>query len=207
MRVLVVGPDRWRELGICRALESETGLHPVAASDLGDRTFSRIDAPTVVLLAEEAARTDPRRSLTRLRSKFPEAKVLVIGDSADPADAADLICDGASGYFSLSLGEDRLLKAIRVVAQGGIWTSERGVAALVQRVRGVSTVPQNLSESEMALLRMLHEGLSNKEMAQQLGVAEVTVKTRLGALYRRYGVKTRVQLLAYAFRARILRKQ
>ena len=206
MRVLVVEPDRWRELGLCRALDAAPGIVAVPSSDLGDRTWTRAEKPSVVLLAEESARKDPRRSLNRLRSKFPDAKVLVIGDSAEPSEVADLISEGAAGYFSLQLGEDRLLKAIKVVARGGFWTSEKGVAALVQRVRTGRPGESGLTESDEALLKMLHDGLTNKEMAQRFGLAEVTVKTRLGALYRRYGVRTRVHLLAYALRARLLRK-
>ena len=61
-----------------------------------------------------------------------------------------------------------------------------------------------LNDEEMALLRMLLEGLANKEMAQRLGVAEVTIKARLNKLYKSFGVSTRLQLLSAAIRQGIL---
>ena len=56
------------------------------------------------------------------------------------------------------------------------------------------------SADDLLVLRYLHEGLSNKEIAARLHVAEVTVKARLGRLYRRFGVNTRLQLLSAAIR-------
>jgi DNA-binding NarL/FixJ family response regulator len=56
------------------------------------------------------------------------------------------------------------------------------------------------SPDDLLVLRFLHEGLSNKEIASKLHVAEVTVKARLGRLYRRFGVNTRLQLLSAAIR-------
>jgi DNA-binding NarL/FixJ family response regulator len=207
MRVLVVEPDRWRELGITKALEGASDVTAISASELGDRTWTGFDTPAVVLLAERAARTDPKRSLARLRSKFPTAKVIIHGDTAEPAEIADFLSEGADGYFTLSLGEEKLLKAIRVVAKGVVWTPEQSIASLVQKSRtATSRGGSNLSAGETHLLTMLDEGLTNKEMAARMGVAEVTIKARLATLYRRFGLRTRVQLLSYAIRHRLLHR-
>jgi DNA-binding NarL/FixJ family response regulator len=63
---------------------------------------------------------------------------------------------------------------------------------MAQQLRSGSDTPA-LTASDTALLRMLGDGLSNKEMAAELGIAEITAKTRLARLYRRFGVHTRVQ--------------
>lgn len=208
MRVLVVEPDRWRELGLTKALEGASDVTPISASEMGDRTWSGVETPAVVLLAERAARTDPKRSLARLRSKFPTAKVLIHGDAVEPAEIADFLSEGADGYFVMSLGEEKLLKAIRVVARGSVWTPEQSIASLVQKSRtATSRGLGNLSPGEQQLLSMLDEGLTNKEMASRMGVAEVTIKARLASLYRRFGLRTRVQLLSYSIRHRLLHRR
>jgi DNA-binding NarL/FixJ family response regulator len=206
MRVLVLDSDSWREMGIARALDRAADVTPVLERDLGDQTWSKSLA-SVVLLSEAAARNDARRSLSAVRRKFPHAKILVHGEQSDPAVIADFVAQGADGYFALSLGEEKLIKAIRVVSKGATWLPERAITTLVQRVRGKSAHSETLGASDHALLRMLEDGLTNKEMAAQLGVAEITVKTRLARLYRRCGVRSRVQLLAFAHRNGLLPKR
>jgi DNA-binding NarL/FixJ family response regulator len=205
MRVLVLDSDRWREMGIARVLDAAAGMTPVLERDLGEQTWSRSLA-SVVLVSEDSARADARRSIRAIRRKFPDARIIVHGHMDDPAVIAELIAQGADGYFSLDLGEEKLVKAIRVVARGAVWLPEKAVTALAHQFRsGAGSAAPPLSMSDQALLRMLADGLANKEMATALGIAEITVKTRLARLYRRFGVRTRVQLLSYAVKHGIIR--
>lgn len=198
MRVLLLNGDRWRDGGIARALDRAQGINPILERELGDQTWSKSLAD-VVLVSETSVRTDPKRSLGTIRRKFPRAKILVHGEECDPSAIAALVADGADGYFALPLGEEKLVKAIRVVARGSVWIPGAAVSSMVRQLRSAAGSP-SLSDTERALLRMLDEGLSNKEMAAATGVAEVTIKTRLARLYRRFGVRTRVQLLSFAVR-------
>ncbi len=185
-------------MGIARVLDRAPGLTPVLERDLGDQTWSKSLA-SVILISEGSTRTDGRRSLRALRRKFPHAKILVHGELEDPMAIADFLAQGADGYFALSLGEEKLIKAIRVVARGSVWVPNRAVTSIVQQLQS-GNATSAVTASDQALLRMLVDGLTNKEMAAELGVAEITVKTRLARLYRRFGVRTRVQLLSYAIR-------
>lgn len=204
MRVLVLDSDRWREMGIARVLDHAPGLTPILEQDLGDQTLSKSLA-TVVLVSDDAARTDGRRTIRALRRKFPQAKILVHGQLEDPMAMADYVAQGADGYFALDLGAEKLVKAIRVVARGTVWLPEKAVATMAQQFRSGNTTPAALTTSDQMLLRMLSDGLSNKEMAAELGIAEITVKTRLARLYRRFNLRTRVQLLSYALRHGLVR--
>ena len=201
MRVLVLDTDQWREQGIARVLDREPGITPILDRDLGDLTLSKSFA-AVVLMSEATMRSDARRSLRAIRQKLPKARILVHGELNDPAAIAELLAQGADGYFALSLGEEKLIKAIRVVAKGSVWLPEDAVTSVVERLR--SNAPASsaatLDADAYALLRMLEEGLSNKEMAARMNVAEVTVKARLSRLYRRFGVQTRTQLLSVGMR-------
>lgn len=199
MRVLLLNDEQWRDGGIARALDRAPGIQTILERELGDQTWSKSLAE-VVLVSEKCVRTDPRRSLPAIRRKFPRARILIHGDECDPSTVAALVSQGADGYFALSLGEEKLVKAVRVVGHGSIWVPGAAVKSMVAQLRNGSSPPAELSDSEQHLLRMLHQGLSNKEMAAELGLAEITVKSRLARLYRRFGVNTRVQLLAYAVR-------
>ena len=205
MRVLVLDSDPWRGMGIARVLDRAQDITAVLEKDLGDQTLSKSFA-SVVLVAEGVTHSDARRSLQAIRRKFPSARILVHGEQNDPSVIARFVADGADGYFALSLGEEKLLKAVRVLARGCMWLPEQAIGTVVRELRDgqTSTTDQTLSTQDYNLLKMLEAGLSNKEMASRLGVAEVTVKAHLGRLYRRCGVKTRVQLLAHAVRNHLL---
>ena len=205
MRVLVLDTDPWRGMGIARVLDRAHDMTAVLEKDLGDQTLSKSLA-SVVLISEGLTQADARRSLQAIRRKFPAARILVHGDQSDPSAIARIVADGADGYFALSLGEEKLLKAIRVLARGCVWLPEQAVGRVVHELHNgrAKAAASPLTAQELELLKMLEAGLSNKEMAQRLGMAEVTIKAHLGRLYRRCGVKTRVQLLAHAMRNRLL---
>lgn len=204
MRVLVLDDDSWREMGIARVLERAPGITPVLERDLLDQTWSKSLA-SVVLVSEVSIRDDARKSLHAIRRKFPKARILVHGKHADERDIAQLLADGADGYFSLDLGEEKLIKAIHVLESGSVWAPQNAIASVITRLRtSPGTSVPAISSTELSLLHMLDEGLSNKEMAARFGLAEVTIKSRLAKLYRRFDVRTRVQLLSAALRKGLL---
>lgn len=191
-------------MGLARALDHAPGIVPVLEQDLGDQTWSKSFA-TVVLVSEGAARSDASRSLSAIRRKFPKAKVLVHGEQHDASAIASLLAEGADGYFALSHGEENLVNAVRALAHGSIWMPRDVMAPIVNQLRSRNTAGETaITAAENSLLSMLGEGLSNKEMASRLGIAEVTVKTRLGRLCRKLGVRSRLQLLSFAVRNGLL---
>lgn len=195
--------DRWREMGIARVLERAPGITPVLERDLLDQTWSKSMA-SIILVSEMSLRENGRKSLQAIRRKFPKARILVHGENANDVDVPQLLADGADGYFPLELGEETLVHALQVLQRGSVWIPEQAVASVVERLRAPVPKATAVSESELDLLRMLDEGLTNKEMAARCGVAEVTIKTRLAKLYRRFDVRTRVQLLSVAMRKGLL---
>jgi DNA-binding NarL/FixJ family response regulator len=203
MRVLLLKSEHWRDMGLARALDHAPGIVPVLEQDLGDQTWSKSMA-TVILVSEGSVRSDAARSLPAIRRKFPKAKVLVHGEQNDASAIANLLAQGADGYFALSLGEEKLVKAVRTIAHGSVWMPREVMAPIVSQLRSGSTPADRLSAAENTLLRMLGDGLSNKEMAAQLSIAEITVKTRLARLCRKLGVRTRLQLLSFAVRNDLL---
>jgi DNA-binding NarL/FixJ family response regulator len=119
---------------------------------------------------------------------------------------AEMLAVGARGYFLMSAPESYLHRALRIVHEGKIWAPREAVA-LLARSGGAGALTGETSSAafdEKNLLHLLYEGLSNKEIATRFGLAEVTIKARMSRLYRKYGVKTRVQLLAAAVRRNLV---
>jgi DNA-binding NarL/FixJ family response regulator len=210
---LVLDHDPWRYRGIRSFLHDSGKVRVLAESDFA-RILTLESAPSdlrpdVILLSHRLIIDYGISLVPQLKDLFGSA-VLVYGDLANLDNTAQLLAAGVSGYFVLSTPPGYLLDAVLLVSEGKLWGPREAVAVMAQRVaerkaaEARPKVVNVLSENEMTVLRCLNDGLTNKEIATRLGVAEVTVKARLTKLYKRFGVTTRLQLLSTAIRKGLL---
>lgn len=187
---------------------------------IGERDFSQfltleeppkgMPSPNVVVVSHRLVIEYGLSVVAHLKALFVDAAVLVHGEYDSLEVASQLMAAGASGYFVTTDPPGFLPKAITVVGQGKLWGPREAVALMAQRIiergeRNPRTITEKsssveVSDDELVILRYLHEGLSNKEIAPLIDVAEVTVKARLGRLYRKFGVSSRLQLLSAAIK-------
>ena len=218
LRVMLLEPDQWRFRAMASILE-ESGHIAV----IGERDFSTlltVEEPPgplcweVAVVAHRLITEYGLSIVAHLKTMMPESFVLVHGDHDSLETAAQLMAAGASGFFDMSDPAGYLANAVMLVSQSKLWGPREAVALMAQRVieRGQrqpvmeqpATNGDGLSAEDRTMLQLLNEGLSNKEIGSRLGIAEVTVKTRFGRLYRRFGVTTRLQLLTAAMRKGLL---
>lgn len=206
LQVALIDVDRWRSRGIGAVL-ADDGI-AVRPYDSFDAFVADAGGEDVILIADEICRRRERETVGRLRDAVPRAPILVFGGFETPDCAAPLFAHGASGCFELSSPLDRLAEAVRHVADGKPWGSRDALLAALELKNGRSQpAGPTVARDEFRLLRLLHAGLTNKEIAQRLGLAESTVKARFNRLYRRFGVASRVQLLTAAMRKGILHER
>src|SRR5688572_21056761 len=205
-RVLIVEPDHWRHRGIAAELEESGTMTVVGEFDFAE-VLTREDKddeyrPDVVLFAHRLVVEYGIALVAQMKHVF-SCPVLVLGDHDSLEVAAEVMAAGGAGYFEMTSPPAYLLNAISVTRKNKLWGSREAIQRMAQ-LRMDGTVGENgrerLSDSELTILRMLQEGLANKEIAQRLGVAEVTIKSRLTKLYKRFGVTTRLQLLSAALK-------
>ena len=203
--VLLLEPDAWRFRGMSVVLEDAGDIRVV-----GERDYARVlvaDAapsdlvPDVAVLAHRLIVDYGLPLVARVKELFHGVPVLVHGDEESVEMSAAIFAAGASGYFNMSAPPGGLPRAVTIVARGKMWGPREAIALMAHRVleRG-EPARTDVQSADLLLLRHLHEGLSNKEIAARLNIAEVTVKVRLGRLYRKFGVNTRLQLLTTAMR-------
>lgn len=185
-RVALLEPDQWRRLGIAAVL-SESGS--VVAEDR---------AVDLVLVSCRYLANPGMSEVARVRARF-DAEVVVLDDEHSIENAARAFAAGARGYFDLAGDPSMLAQAVEVVSEGGIW-GPREALVMMSRAAAPEDADDELEPQQREVLRLLHEGMTNKEIGHRLGVAEGTVKARMNRLYRRFGVASRVQLLAAAFK-------
>ncbi len=212
--VLLLEPDLWRYLGISHVLSAEPEIQLLGEKDynkiLGPRRPPKDLKPDVAMLSHTLLIDFKLPLLVKIKEIFPQANILVFGYEANVSRIAKILAAGAKGYFLLSLGPEDLVEALRLVGRGLMWAPGEALALMVdelkkQKGKGLTASTERLvTPYEITILKMLKQGMSNKEIAGKLGVAEVTVKAHLAKLYRRFNVHTRLQLLSYAIDRKLI---
>lgn len=155
----------------------------------------------VVLLDLGMAQMSGFGVLERLRDQFPEVKALVLSMHDEPSYVRRAIELGAVGYLLKSAGKDELVRALRLVAEGYPYIQAELVGALVEPLNGTQNGQSpRLTPRHREILRLLTEGLENKQIARQLGVSETTVKSHLRVIYARLEATSRAEAVAVALR-------
>jgi DNA-binding NarL/FixJ family response regulator len=143
--------------------------------------------------------------LQKLRNSQSTAAVMLL-QSSKPERVVNAFCGGARGIFYRAHSLKALSKCIRMVHRGQIWASnediEHVLAALIHgkpyqfnNAKGI----QLLTRREEDVVKLVAEGLKNREIAQRLSLNEHTIRNYLYRIFEKLGVSTRVELILYAF--------
>jgi DNA-binding NarL/FixJ family response regulator len=143
-------------------------------------------APELICLDLKLPDTTGTSGVHELKGLFPEVPLAVL--SASPAADAEEQCieAGADIYIEKSLGAGEIGNALRA-----LMNADHGFEEL-------APTDNKLSKRQKQLIVMLDRGLSNRDIAEELGISEHTVKVHLWRLFRRLGVKSRTQTIHYA---------
>lgn len=155
-------------------------------------------AVDVVLLDFDLEDDTGTRFIASATAAGYKGKILMVTAGMSPLDVSVAKKLGISGIFLKHSPPASLLEAIRVVAGGGVWMDAKMTPPRTGGVSSESSTSTHLTPREQKVLRCVFEGLSNKEMAHQLGVSQSSVKATLQHLFDKMGVRTRGQLVRIA---------
>ena len=192
--------------GIRRVLESESDILVCAEAGDGEEVLALIERhqPDLVILDITMPRLSGLETLERIRSKHPRVKTVLLSFRADPPLIQSAVSLGADGYLLKNAGKHEILSAIREVMRGGSYFSPPIAQEIAEQIREperTSGQPiAKLSGREREVLRLIAEGLSAKEIADQLGISIKTVEAHRTSLMRKVGVRKATELVRYAVR-------
>lgn len=136
-----------------------------------------------------------------LLSRMPDLRCLVLTSYTSDEAMLDAILAGASGYVVKDIKGMELARAVKDVGAGRSLLDNRAAAALMAKLRG-ATEPHDplsgLTEQERTLLGLLSEGLTNKQIADRMFLAEKTVKNYVSRLLAKLGMERRTQAAVFA---------
>lgn len=156
-------------------------------------------APDVTLLDLRLPGTDGFATLAEIRKTNPDARVIILTTSEDDADVRRAMRGGASAYVLKSLPMQELVAIIRSVFEGHKHVPERFAARVAERM-----TDDKLTERELDVLRLIRDGLKNKQIASGLGIAEATVNFHIKNLSQKLQANDRTHAVMIALRRGLL---
>jgi DNA-binding NarL/FixJ family response regulator len=184
-------------VGLRKALEIDGSFDVVGEARGGPELLpvvGRTD-PDVVLVDIDMPELDGLACLDRLQERHPNVKVVMLAPELDRAMLDDAFARGATGYIVMDVEVKDLGSALRAALQGGAY-EPYGVATPAEQLGDMFA---GLSKRELDILEAVGRGLSNKEIAAELWIAQPTVKFHLTSVYRKLGVSNRTGAARWAF--------
>jgi len=170
-----------------------------------------LDPPkaNVYVVDAHAAKPATGALLTNLLERFPESRLIVVGEAHSDANSYSMLRLGVKGLLTYVESRDQLVRALPLVAAGGFWVPRSVLSGFVDSIltgqgrRLKTDSVTNLSRREQEVLDSLLENLSNKEIASKLNIAERTVKFHVSNLLSKFGVRRRADLILLTFQRRM----
>src|SRR5581483_11274574 len=202
IRVLLVddcAPIRW---GVRWMLERVGGVAFVGEATDGRTALDMIEReqPAAVMLDCRLPDLPGMKVAAMVREKGFAARILAYSAYEDDAEIRGMLDAGAAGYVLKEEPPAKVIEAIQTVARGGQWFSQRVAAKIAEWMYSSSSPLDELTKREQEILRLLTQGLTNQEMADQLGLAERTVRFHLRNIYAKLNVRRRSGAVAWALR-------
>jgi len=190
--------------GLRDLLEVE-GLDVVGEAGTAEEALRRVPAvsPDVAVLDVRLPDGDGVEVCRELRSRHPELPCLMLTSFADDEALFDAIMAGASGYVLKQIRGDDLVDAIRRVAAGESLLDPTATTRLLDRLRRGGPEDDRiaqLTDQERRILELLAEGMTNRQIAEQMYLAEKTVKNYVSNLLTKMGMSRRTEAAVYAAR-------
>jgi DNA-binding NarL/FixJ family response regulator len=168
--------------------------------------------PSVVIMDVQMPRSNGVEATAALRKTAPNSKVIILTVSERNGDVFEAMQAGARGYLLKHVDVEQLVTAIKVVALGDVIISQAIASKLIDYLRPTSEPIETngapaLSIRELEVLRLVAGGASNSEIADQLSIAEATVKAHLRNIMDKMQVKNRAQAVARAISNGVINHQ
>lgn len=199
IRVLVVDDHHVVRSGLTTLLNTDPEIEVVADADNGRTAIAAVEAkrPDVILMDLSMPGMDGVEATAYLATHVEGSRVVVLTSFADRERVQEAVAAGAIGYLLKDCEPAELLAAVRSAAAGHVPIDPRVAGALLPSGPSM-TAEVVISPRETEVLRLVAQGMANKQVARALGITERTVKAHLSRVYREIGVLDRTSAALWA---------
>lgn len=207
IRVLVADDQALVRAGVRMLLQAAGGMEVVAEAEDGAEAvrLAALHAPDVILMDLRMPRVDGLEASRRILAASPSARIVVLTTFAEDANVYAALRVGALGFLVKDDEPEHMVDAVRRASVGEPLLAPSVLRRVVERAlaaeeRQDAVVPAHLTDRELDVLTLLGSGLSNAEIAESLHVGVTTVKTHVGAVMEKLGLRNRIQAAVVAHR-------
>lgn len=204
MRIIIVDDDALVTASMKIILEANPDIEVLATGTSGVDAIKLYDAhkPDILLMDIRMEQMDGLEASGKIIAAHPEAKILLLTTFADDEYIVKAIHTGAKGYI-LKQDFESVAPAITAVYNGQtVFGNEimNKIPSLLQQEDSFDYLSYNLTEKEFELIRLIADGLNNKEIAEQLYLSEGTVRNYLSSILMKLDLRDRTQLACFYYK-------
>jgi DNA-binding NarL/FixJ family response regulator len=208
--VFIVDDHSFFRAGL-RSVLTEHGFTIVGDAPSGEAALALIERrnPDIVVMDLAMPGMSGAEATREISRRFPHVAVLVMTVSAGEAEVLEALEAGAAGYLLKDSQPDEIVRAVEAAVSGDAPLSPRVARLVVQRARmmpgggaeAAALAAEELTDREREVLRLLAEGLDNREIAEALFLSPTTVKRHVSSIVAKLGVSNRMQAAIWAVRS------
>lgn len=203
--VLLVDDHALLREGLHQLLALEKDIHVVGEAADGFDALRQVRQlhPDVVLMDVQMPTIDGLTVTRQIMQAFPTTAIIMLTMYKQQQQMLQALKYGARGYLLKSASIREVAHAIRVVHTGENYVGQEMAGTIVDEYRRIATTEQpldTLSERELEIVRYLAQGMSNKEIAEQLAYSEKTIKNYLSLIFQKLHMRDRTQVAIFALR-------
>lgn len=214
IRVMICDDHALFRRGLTMVLEAEDGIEVVGEAEDGADAIAKAEelAPDVVLMDVRMPQVSGIEATRAIAENVPTTRILMLTVSDEEDDLYDAIKAGATGYLLKEISIEEVASAIRAVISGQSLISPSMASKLLTEFTNLSkraderqSVPTpRLTERELEVLKLVAQGLTNRDIAAELYISENTVKNHVRNILEKLHLHSRMEAVVYAVREKLL---
>ncbi|MDQ2648416.1 MAG: response regulator transcription factor [Actinomycetota bacterium] len=214
IRVLICDDHALFRRGLAMVLESEDGIEVVGEASDGDEAVASAEdlVPDVVLMDVRMPKRSGIEATRAIAEVLPTARIVMLTVSDEEDDLYDAIKAGAAGYLLKEISIEEVAGAIRQVVDGQSLITPSMASKLLAEFTNLAkkadarqaVISPKLTTRELEVLKLVAQGMSNKEIAAELYISENTVKNHVRNILEKLHLHSRMEAVVYAVREKIL---
>ena len=200
--VFIVDDHAILRMGLASLISAEKGLSVIGDAEDGESAIRKVRKlqPDVIIMDLMMPDMDGTETTRRILAELPEAKILILTTFGTSDGLAHALEAGAQGAVMKNIPFPELVTAIRTVAAG-----KRFIAPDIERILSSNPPLPTLSPRQGEILEAIARGLSNADIAKQIGIGPDMVKAHVNALFQKIGAANRAEAVDIAHRKHLLK--
>ncbi|MEK4248052.1 response regulator transcription factor [Paenibacillus sp. FSL W7-1287] len=205
IKILLVEDQAMVRQGLKMMIETDEGLRVTGEASNGKEAVALCESHSfdIIVMDIRMPEMDGLEATRIIRSRWPSSKVLILTTFNDDEYALEALKSGASGYMLKDAEPSALIRAIHSCLSVGMALQDDVAAKIIPRLlkdEQEHEVDKSITPRELSILRLIGEGRSNREIADQLGLSIGTVKNNVSQVMEKLELRDRTQLAIYAIR-------